>query len=321
VAAGGAGQGSAILTLTMNPAVDLSAAVEQVIEGDKLRCHDPRQEPGGGGINVSRATARLGGTSRTLYTSGGPYGELLRELLDGEGLEHRAFPIRGLTRQNIMIMERGTSRQYRFNLPGPALSGEEWQGVLEELYGLLGQDDFLVASGSLPPGVPEDFYARLAAIAGKRKARLVVDTSGKWLRRAVTEGVYLVKPNLRELRDISGREIEHEDEQKAAARAIVEGGKTDVVVLSLGASGALLVTRGTEVRYRSPSVRIRSRVGAGDSMLAGIVLRLAAGEPIEEAVRFGVAAGAAAVMTPGTELCRREDAERLYRDMREGAEA
>ncbi|MBN1835533.1 MAG: 1-phosphofructokinase family hexose kinase [Spirochaetales bacterium] len=320
MAAGSLGQGSAILTLTMNPAVDFSAAVDQVIEGDKLRCRDPRQEPGGGGINVSRAVARLGGASRALYTAGGPYGRLLQELLDGEGLDHRAFAVRGLTRQNIMIMETGTSRQYRFNLPGPPLSGEEWQGILEGVYAMVGEGDFLVASGSLPPGVPEDFYARLAAIAAKRRSRLVVDTSGKRLRRAVTEGVYLVKPNLRELRDISGREIEHEDEQKAAARAIVEGGKTEVVVLSLGASGALLVTRDTELRYRSPSVRIRSRVGAGDSMLAGIVLRLAAGEPIEEAVRFGVAAGAAAVMTPGTELCRREDAERLYRDMKEDAE-
>jgi 6-phosphofructokinase 2 len=245
----------------------------------------------------------------------------LDELLDGEGLDHRSFSIAGLTRQNTMIMERGTSRQYRFNLPGPKLAGEEWQGILESLEGMLGEGDFVVASGSLPPGVPEDFYGRLAGIAGTRAARLVVDSSNESLQHAVSEGVYLVKPNLRELRDLSGREIEHENEQKAAARGIVEGGKTEAVVLSLGASGALLVTREAEVRYRSPSVRIRSRVGAGDSMLAGIVLRLASGEPIEEAVRFGVAAGAAAVMTPGTELCRRGDAERLYRDMKKDAGA
>lgn len=303
----------AIATLTMNPTIDKGSSVEQVIPGRKLRCKPPRHEPGGGGINVSRAIHRLGGQSVALYTAGGATGHMLQDLLGDEGvINHRPIPIEGLTRQNLTVLEESSEQQYRFGMPGPTLQDAEWQQCLDELAILEPKTGYIVASGSLPSGVPEDFYARVASSGREMDTRIIVDTSGKPLRLAAREGVYLLKPNLRELRQLAGRELDDEAQQEAAAREIVETGQSEVVVVSRGAGGALLVSSTGQKLLRSPTVPIRSRVGAGDSMVAGIVLALARGASLSDAVRFGVAAGAAAVMTPGTELCRREDVERLY---------
>jgi 6-phosphofructokinase 2 len=289
--------------------------VEQVLEGSKLRCSDPQQEPGGGGINVSRALRKLGGQSLTMYACGGIYGQLLQKLLEGEGIAQEPFPIRERTRQNMMVRERSSDRQYRFSMPGPRLEEEEWREFLRTIFDRHPDSEYLVASGSLPPGVPEDFYARLAGLATERNIRAVVDTAGKPLQLAAQQGAYLVKPNLRELEHIAGRRIEEEHQQEELAQQIIEQGKTEVILLSLGASGALLVTAEAVHRITAPAVPIRSRVGAGDSMVAGLVLALAQGRSLEEAANYGVAAGSAAVMTPGSELCRREDTERLFQRM------
>ncbi|MBN2551520.1 MAG: 1-phosphofructokinase [Spirochaetales bacterium] len=304
-----------ILTVTVNPAIDLSTSVEQVLEGGKLRCSAPQREPGGGGINVSRALHKLGGRSRAVYVSGGIYGQLLEKLLENEGIEQEPYRIEGQSRQNVTVRERSSERQYRFVMPGPELSPEHWRGFLEELFERHPETDYLVASGSLPPGFPEDFYARLCRRAVQRNIRVVVDTAGRPLQLAAEAGAYLVKPNLRELEHIAGREIEDEQQQEDLARSIVREKGTEVVLLSLGASGALLVSEEATRRITAPAVPIRSRVGAGDSMVAGLVLALAQGRPLEEAATYAVAAGSAAVMTPGSELCRREDFERIFRRM------
>jgi 6-phosphofructokinase 2 len=302
-----------IATLTMNPTIDKSCSVEQVIPGRKLRCQPPRLEPGGGGINVSRAIQRLGGQSVAPYTAGGATGHMLQDLLGDKGvINHRPIPIEGLTRQNLTVLEQSSEQQYRFGMPGPTLQDTEWQQCLDQVAVLEPQTGYIVASGSLPSGVPDDFYARVARLARELGSRFVLDTAGEPLRLATREGVYLLKPNLRELRQLAGRELDDESQQEAAAREIVETGQSEVVVVSLGAAGALLVSSTIHQRLRSPTVPIRSRVGAGDSMLAGIVLALAQDESPSDAVRFGVAAGAAAVITPGTELCRREDVKWLY---------
>jgi 6-phosphofructokinase 2 len=251
-----------------------------------------------------------------VYVTGGPLGDMLEDLLTGEGLDHRSIRIRDLTRENLIVYEKGTGQQYRFGMPGPRIRETEWQGVFETLQELDPEPDYLVASGSLPPGVPEDFFARTAGFAKRRGIRLIVDTSGEAFRRAVDEeGVFLIKPNLAELQTLAGRELEEEDDQIGFAGRLLEEGKCGAVVLSLGAAGALLVWSEGHRRLRAPTVQIRSKVGAGDSMVAGIVLGLARGSSLPEAARFGVAAGAAAVMTPGTELCRKEDAERLYENI------
>jgi len=304
-----------VLAVTVNPAIDLSTSVEQVLEGSKLRCSPAEQEPGGGGINVSRALHKLGGQSRAVYVSGGIYGQLLERLLANEGIEQEPYRISAPIRQNIMVRERSSDRQYRFSMPGPELQEGEWRGFLETIFEEHPQTEFLVASGSLPPGVPEDFYARLCAGAAERNIRVVVDTAGRPLQLAAKAGAYLVKPNLRELEHIGGRRIEEEQQQEELAREIIREQNTEVVLLSLGASGALLVSEEATRRIPAPVVPISSRVGAGDSMVAGLMLGLVQGRGLEEAAIYGVAAGSAAVMTPGSELCRREDTERIFRRM------
>jgi len=307
-----------IATLTMNPAIDKSSAVTQVVAEWKLRCEPPTYEPGGGGINVSRAIRKLGGDSVAFYPAGGLAGRMLRDLLDREGLQHRALSIAGVTRENFTVLEKSTGQQYRFGMPGPTLQEAEWRRCLEEVSGLLPQIDYLVASGRLPPGVPPNFYGQLARLAKEHNTRLIVDTSGEALRLAVEEGVFLIKPNLGEFAELTGRERVDEQEEEHLARELVSSDKSEAVVVSLGAAGVLVASaEGTE-RVRAPLVPIKSKVGAGDSTVAGIVLALSRGQSWREAVRFGVAAGAAAVMTPGTELCRREDAERLYEQLMQG---
>jgi 6-phosphofructokinase 2 len=304
-----------IATLTMNPTIDKSSSVDHVVSGRKLRCKPPRHEPGGGGINVSRAILKLGGESTTLYPAGGPTGQMLQHLLTEEGLKHHPISIKEWTRENLTILEEATDHQYRFGMPGPPMNTEEWQQCLAALAALKPAPDYLVASGSLPPGVPADFYARVVRAMRDIRARVIVDGSGEPVRLAAREGVYLLKPNMREFQQLVGQEVTDEADIEAAAREIIGRGQSKVIVVSLGAAGAVIVSKEACEFLRSPTVPIKSRVGAGDSMVAGIVLSLARGKTLHEAVRFGVAAGAAAVMTPGTELCRREDAERLYARM------
>ena len=304
-----------IVSLTMNPTIDTSSRVGHVVAERKLRCKPPCHEPGGGGINVSRAIRRLGGDSVALYPSGGWYGHMLQGLLDQEGLNHSPISIGGSTRQNLIVLEESSGRQFRFGMPGPTFHEAEWKRCLEVLETLAPKPDYLVGSGSLSPGVPDDFYARVAQIATKRGIQLIVDTSGEALRLAARAGVYLLKPNMRELRALADHEIKDEVEQEGIATEIIRNGGSEIVVVSLGTAGALIASKEGYERFRAPTVPIQSKVGAGDSMVAGIVLSLAQGKSPRDAVRFGVAAGAAAAMTPGTELCRREDTERLYRHM------
>jgi 6-phosphofructokinase 2 len=299
----------------MNPAIDVSAAVDYVVPDDKLRCDEPAYEAGGGGINVARAVHRLGGDALAVFPAGGPAGTLLATLLDGEGVAHRARPITGWTRENLNVSERVTRRQFRFVMPGPALAEAEWQALLDVVGALEPAPRFLVASGSLPPGVPADFYARLAQGLTARGIRLVLDASGEPLRLALKAGVHLLKPSLREFEELAGEHGCEESRLPVLAGRLLEQGACEILVLSLGPRGVFWMSATERGRLAAPAVPVRSSVGAGDSMVAGIVLSLARERPLAEAITYGVAAGAASVMNPGTELCRAADVERLYREM------
>jgi 6-phosphofructokinase 2 len=305
-----------IVTLTLNPAIDESTSVDHVVSDRKLRCCAPRYEPGGGGINVSRAIRRLGGDSLAIYPAGGPAGTLLYDLLEKEGIDQRPVAIDVWTRENLNVDEVSTGRQFRFVFPGPALSQEDWGRCLKEIESLDPAPAFLVASGSLPPGVPEDFYAQLARQARRAGTRLILDASGPALASALEEGVFLVKPSLREFQTLTGLADAEESHLRWESAKLIAAGRCEALVLSLGSAGILLVTPRDAERIYPPTVPVQSTVGAGDTLLAGIVHRLRMGRPLNEAARFGVAAAAAAVMRPGTELCRREDAERLFEQMR-----
>lgn len=308
----------AIGTLTLNPALDIATATDRVTATHKLRCTTARYDPGGGGINVARVICTLGGRATAVYTAGGPVGHSLQKLLDTAGIPQRVVPIEGETRVSFTVDERVSNDQFRFVFPGPRLSAEEQERVYEAVATLDPPPKFLIASGSLPPGVPPEFYVRVARLAKKLKAKFFLDTTGDALRQAGQEGVYLAKPNLREISEFVGRELKTHDDQIAAGRQMIDEGRAEVVVLSLGADGALFITADEAEHFPALEVPIRSTVGAGDSMVGGIVLALARGDTLRNAVRFGMAAGAAALMTEGTQLSGREDTERLYRSMPNG---
>jgi 6-phosphofructokinase 2 len=303
-----------MITITMNPTIDKSSSIERVESEKKLRCDPPRFDPGGGGLNVARAVKILGGECRAFFTSGGPPGKALELLLQKEDIQTKPYSIKDWTRENLTIYETSSGEQYRFGMPGPELEEKEWNGFLEQISSLDPVPDLIVASGSLPPGVPVDFYGRIAKIANDSGSSMILDTAGEALSRSVQEGVFLLKPNRRELRDLAESVANSISEEEMAVKLVKEG-KAEVVVVSMGSQGAIVASRDGVEKPPSPDVPIKSKVGAGDSMVAGITLGLAQGQSLMDSVRYGVAAGAAAVMTSGTQLCRREDVERLYKEL------
>jgi len=302
---------TAIATLTMNPALDIATATPEVRPTEKLRCGAPRYDPGGGGINVARVIHALGGEARAVFPAGGPAGAMLGQLLEAQGVEYAAVPIAGQTRESLTVHEETSGKEFRFVLPGPELSAHEQDAVFETLAALDPKPAWLVASGSLPPGIGEGFAKRLAETARGLGARLVLDAPGKVLRAEAGLGVYLVKPNLGELEDMAGVKLDDHDKACAAARNLIAEGVAEVVVLSLGAKGAQLVTDTICEHFEAIRVESVSAVGAGDAMLAGLVLALSRGDSLPDAMRFAIATGAAATLRPGTQLVVREDVERL----------
>ena len=300
-----------ILTLTLSPAIDKSTVVNSIVPDKKLRCTEPKYEPGGGGVNVSRAIKKLGGNSTAVYMAGGYSGKYFHDLLNAEGIDSHVVETEGQTRENLIVLNESTNLQYRFTMPAPEIKENEWQeclGIIERSSGV----EYIVASGSLPNGVPEDFFGRLSAIAKRMNAKLIADTSAEHLRYAVNEGLFMIKPNLGELSDLQGAaELQGEDVLKAAKDIISKGG-CEVMVISMGAAGAILVTKDVVINSPSPFVKRRSTVGAGDSMVAGMVLAFSRGLSLREVLQYGIAAGTAATMNMGTQLCQKGDVEKLF---------
>lgn len=300
-----------ILTLTVNPALDISTSTAQVHAELKLRCSTSRLDPGGGGVNVSRVVRRLGGRTLAVYTAGGPIGDAYRSLIEAEGVPALVVPIQGSTRESFTVFEESTGKQFRFVLGGPELSNTEWCACLDFVNQAVMKGGFVVVSGSLPPAVPDDFYARVVRLAREHGARCVVDATGPALAEALKEGPFLISPSRRELGALFETELATEQSEIDAAETLIANGSTEYVALTLGGDGALLVSKDSTLRLAAPKVDVVSTAGAGDSFLAAFVLRLAQERPVEDAFRAAVAAGTAAVMHPGTELCNRADVQRL----------
>ncbi len=301
-----------IVTLCMNPALDITTSTDVVRPTDKLRCTGPRYDPGGGGINVANVAEVLGIRSTAVFPAGGPAGELVHNLLVAEGLAIQRIRIGGSTRESFTVNELTSQRQYRFVLPGPQLTIAEQTDCLLHLRRAAASARIVVASGSLPPGVPQDFYQQVAQVCAELGTTFLLDSSGGGLTH-VKSGIFLVKPSIRELREDVGAELTTEAEQVAAARGLVSRGVARNVLVSLGSQGALLVGTDGAWRFAAVDVPAGSGVGAGDAMLAGVAVGIARGWPLTEAVRLGIAAGAAMLLTPGTAPCTREDTERLLR--------
>lgn len=304
-----------ILTLTMNPALDVSTSTDKVTDTHKLRCAAAHYHPGGGGINVARVLQRLGSHCLALYPAGGMNGQRLRLLLDQEQVRSQCTAIAGETRESFHVHETASGRDFRFVLPGPAVNPTEWQACLDVVSALAPPPLWLVASGSLPPGVPTDFYAQLTRLARTHGCRVVLDTSGPALAAALVEGVYLIKPSLRELRELTGLPLETDTQRLAAARTILGAGQAQIVALSLGEEGALLVTADQALRASAVPVKVVSTIGAGDSFVGGLLWALARGDDLEQAFPYAMASAAAALLTAGTALCQAADVERLCKEV------
>lgn len=304
-----------IITLTLNPALDKSIEVPELVPEKKLRSLNVKVEPGGGGINVSRALHKLEGNSEAVYLSGGFTGKQFEKLLTEEGVASIALNISGDTRENFIVVDAKSHQQYRFGMEGPEVSESEWQQALDHISK---QDNvsYIVASGSLPPGVPADFFGKLAIIAKQKNARLIADTSGEPLKYAVHEGLFMIKPNLDELATLNEKkELDH-NEIISAARKIIANGGCEVMVVSMGKDGAILITDKENILVTPPAVKVNSTVGAGDSMVAGMVLALSKKWDWESVLRYGVAAGTSATMNHGTELCKKEDTDQMFEKMK-----
>jgi 6-phosphofructokinase 2 len=308
-----------ILTITLNPAVDMTTATPEVVPGRKLRCDPPRIDPGGGGVNVSRVIVELGGATTALVAIAGVTGAMIRSLLGAARIDAIFIEAAGMTRQSFAVHDRSGGGQYRFVLPGPTQDAAFAERCLATVGDLLatGMFPYVVASGSLPPGVPDDFYGRLAGVVHGHGARMILDTSGRSLAGALGSGAFLIRTNRIEARELAETLHVDPDDPERVARSIVTSRSAEAAIMTLGADGALLVTDHGTARFRPPHVDVVSPVGAGDSFVAALSVALTDGWPMERACAYGVASAAAAMMTEATELAHRDDVNRMFAAIRD----
>ncbi|MFD6881912.1 MULTISPECIES: 1-phosphofructokinase family hexose kinase [unclassified Rhodococcus (in: high G+C Gram-positive bacteria)] len=299
-----------IVTLTMNPALDVTTFAEEVVPTRKLRCEEPFYDAGGGGINVAKVARVLGASAGAVFPVGGARGRQMSGLLDDDHVDAYVVPIVDDTRECFTAIDRKTGLEYRFVTPGPDLTRDEQERCLAVLTEAARGAQYLVASGSFPPGVSGAFVHRVAEVAHAAGARFVLDSSGEALA-SIESGVFLVKPSLGELCEWVGRDLPGTDDRIEASRELVERGVAEIVVVSLGPDGAIMVTADDAVEVPALEVEVRSAVGAGDSMVAGLVVGLLQERTLRDALALGVACGTAALLTAGSRVCRREDIDRF----------
>lgn len=263
---------------------------------------------------MARAIKKLGGEATAVYPSGGYSGKFLNVLLERENIPVLNIETKQHTRENMIALDKTTNLQYRFGMPGQYMEEDEWQRCVEAID--KSDSTYIVASGSLPPGVPVDIFSILAKAAKRKKRKLIVDSSGEALRLAVKEGVYLIKPNLGELSSLVGKEELEVNEIEPIAKDLILNGSCEIVVVSMGALGAMLISRDATYKAEAPIVKRKTTVGAGDSMVAGIVFYISQGKSLQQALQYGVACGTATTMNLGTALCNKEDVERLYNQIK-----
>lgn len=302
-----------ILTITLNPALDITTATAQLMTQHKMRCSTPAYEAGGGGVNVSRAIKELGGQSHAFVALGGATGTHFRTLLDAAGIDYEIFELFGETRFSLTVMETNTHQHYRFVLPGPPQDAADGQRLLKALDRCLETGfDFVVASGTLAPGLPEDLYAQIAGLVRRHGGAFLLDTSGPALAKGLAGNPYLIKLDTIEARELAGMSAIDEVSSRVLARHLVDQGAAEVVIITLGDRGAVIASKDVNHHLVAPPVEVLSAVGAGDSFLAALTLALSQARPLEEACRMGVAAAASAVTTPGSRLCDRGQTKLLF---------
>jgi 6-phosphofructokinase 2 len=305
---------SEILTITLNPALDINTETDHVVPDVKLRCTEPQVDPGGGGINVARAIQYMGGNATAIVAAAGHNGNRLLDLLGAEGIPTVKIPSPGETRSSVVVNCKETGLQYRFVLPGPPWSDEHVRNAIVTTVQNAPVGGLVILSGSQPPGVPLDFEESLSTAIRHAGARLIVDTSGPALRRIVedhTSPPFLLRSDDEEAEGLAGRKLETPADTAAFSRSLIENGVAQNIIFARGAEGSVLTTAEGSWLATAAKVSVVSKVGAGDSYVGGFTLSLSRGNSIQEAARWGAAAASAAVTTEATQLCRGEDVERL----------
>ena len=299
-----------IVTLTLNPALDISSTAAVIAPTHKLRCTSPVEEPGGGGLNVARVCRRLGEDTLAVVPLGGSLGRRIDELLTEEGLPHISVPIAGQSRQSMTVTQTNNGDQFRFVFPGPSLSPAEVTRCRDAVIEATRGAKCLVISGSMPGGVDGQIFGEL--VGALPDVKVILDTSGPALKTAMNSGAYLVKPSAKELASVVDRDLETEADVRDAALQVVRTAELQAIAVSIGPGGVIVASAdGNVMRLRAPTVKVKSAVGAGDSMVAGIAVGIARGLSLEESITLGIASGTAAVLSPGTQLCDPGDVERL----------
>jgi 6-phosphofructokinase 2 len=299
-----------IATITLNPSLDRRITVDGLKTDESNRWTGLHLYAGGKGIDVSRAIHEMGGQTMAYGFIGGHEGRTLEILLDEEGVPFSFTPIEQETRTNFIILDARTDRQTIINAPGPRISKRELERLLKKLRRISPSPELMVASGSVPPGVPVDIYYTIVAGAKDHRIRIILDSAGQWLEEGIKAKPYLIKPNVREAEELLKIELPTEEAITKAALTLVEMG-VEIAAISRGKDGIIAASKNSIFKAVPPLVKVRSTIGAGDCAVAGFALKLAQGEPLIEACRLAVAMGTAAALTPGTELCHRPDVEKL----------
>ncbi|MBI2848251.1 MAG: 1-phosphofructokinase [Chloroflexi bacterium] len=299
-----------IASVTMNPSLDMDIIVAGLLLNETNRWLKVRRYAGGKGINASRAIHEMGGITVAYGLAGGHVGHSMEILLDEEGVLFSFTPINRETRTNVIISDIKSAQQARIDAPGPRISKKELQRFLGKFRRIRPDPDLLILGGSIPPGIPDSIYYDIIAEANEHGVRCILDADGRWLAEGIKAGPFLIKPNVHETEMLLGRALPTEESIIEAALSLVRSG-IEIVVISRGRNGIIAASKDSLLKADAPKVKVRSSVGAGDCTIAGLALKLADGEPLVEACRLAVAMGSAAVLTPGTELCRKKDVERL----------
>lgn len=294
-----------IYTVTLNPALDKTATVENLRLDSVNRISELRVDPGGKGINVSKVVRELGAKTVAIALLGGHTGTMLRNMLAELGIECKVLEVEGETRTNLKIKDPALKTNTDINEPGPEVTDEQLRGMLDGLVGEVGGGDIVVLSGSLPRGAAADTYKVWVAALKKTGAKVYLDADGDKLVRGIEAKPDLIKPNEIELGAMMGRTLDADDKIVEAARELIDGG-LDRVMVSMGGAGALYVARDVTIKANPVKVPVGSTVGAGDSVVAALAYAQDKGLGLEDTMRLAMATGAANVMQSGTQAAPRE---------------
>ena len=296
-----------IVTLTINPALDKSAKIDQLLPEQKLKCKAIEFQAGGGGVNISRVLHTLGVKNNCMFTCGGDTGKTLKGLLEDEKLELTPIAVEAWTRENLAVVDAKTDLQYRFGMPGQGLSAAEIKIVKSAINKIVTDNSLFIISGSIPDAMSSDFYIELIDSLSAKNVKIIVDTSGEALKASLKKPVFLMKPNQGELAQLAGKDFLTKTEQENFAMELINNKHAEYVVVSLGARGAFLASESGIFYQNTPSVKVKSTIGAGDSMVAGLVYAIEQGMSSPDILKWGVVCGVATTMTGGTNLATKEN--------------